>query len=101
MGKYKMTDYDLIALLEGMAYQIEGEAREVRANADSGPDWATTTISRHGESLDCDATVLRNAVSAIMRMRVALNAIKVGAPPDMEANDPHWVSRVAKEALGP
>lgn len=63
-----MRDSDLIAMLERMAYQIEGEAREVRANTEAdGPDWATATLSRHVENLDCDATVLRAAAERIAR----------------------------------
>lgn len=46
------------------------------------------------------APLLREADEAIGRMRVALSAIAVGAPPDMQANDPEWVRRIAKEALG-
>lgn len=46
------------------------------------------------------APLLREADEAIGRMRVALNAIAVAAPPDLQANDPEWIRRVAKEALG-
>lgn len=71
-----MTDADLIAMMDGMAYQIEGEAREVRANNDSGPDWATTTLSRHVENLDCDAKILRAAIKRIAILIEALGYIE-------------------------
>lgn len=41
-----------------------------------------------------------SACAEIMTMRVALRAIMLAAPSDPIANDPNWVRRVAREALG-
>lgn len=72
-----MNDQDLTAMLKGMAHQMEGEAREVRANNEEhAPGWATSTLTGHAENLDSDATVLRTAAERIDQLNDAVRSLQ-------------------------